>query len=132
MVIAIIVVVTSVTIPLYSRWQISKTVASERMEIAQHIRLAQTRAESGKNNSSHGVYFLSTEYILYEGTAFTNRDPNQDQTFNLPANYLMSGLSDVVFEKKTGVPNIGGTITVVDTTTGETTTITINSIGLID
>lgn len=107
-------------------------MASERLEVVQHIRLAQARAESGKNNSSHGVYFLSTEYIIYEGMGFSNRDPAQDQTFYLSANYLISGLSDVVFERKTGLPNTDGTITIVDTTTNETVTITINSLGLIE
>ena len=129
---SIIVVVSAVTIPLYNRWQVANTIASEKTEVAQHLRLAQTRARSGLGDKNHGLYFQSNNYTIFEGDDYLTRDQGEDEFYYLPTSVVISGFSEIIFIKQTGIPNITGTLTLTNTITSETATIDINSQGLID
>jgi len=129
---SIVVMVAAVTIPLYNRWQVANTIASEKTEVAQHLRLAQTRARSGLEDRNHGIYFQSSNYTIFEGTDYITRDQSEDEIYYLPSAVVISGFSEIIFIKQTGVPNTTGTITLTNTITNEVATIDINSQGLID
>jgi len=131
-VIAIIVIVTAATIPLYGRWQTASILGSTKTEIVQNIRTAQIKAKSGLNNSDFGAYFLTTSYTIYEGSTYITRDQSQDAIFSLPGNISLSGLSEVNFTKKTGIPSVVGTLLINNLASGEKVSIDINSEGLIE
>ena len=92
--IAIIVVVTAVTIPLYSYWQNLRVLDSSRFEVLQDVRLAQDKAMAGLNDESFGVYFISNGYTIFQGDSYATRDIGQDIQRKVPDTIILSGLSD--------------------------------------
>lgn len=128
---AIIVVVAAASIPLYSYWQNMDSLDSSRFMILQDIRSAQASSIAGENQSSFGTFFSSTEYIIYQGDAYTSREPAKDIIRYLKDDLVLSGLSEVAFEKETGTSSTTGTLVITNTKTNNTESITVNEVGLI-
>ena len=131
MVIAIILVVFAVTVPLYSQWQIMNVNESHKYEMVQDLRLIQGKAISGLNDSNHGIYFLSTEYTLYQGDSYAARDQSQDVVRYAPTYITLSGISEINFEQKTGTPSVTGTITLTNIADNSTEVIDVKPSGTI-
>lgn len=128
---AIVVIVAGVSFPLYSHWQDIDALDSSRFAILQDVRSAQASAIAGENQSSFGVFFSSTEYTIYQGDAYTSREPAEDIVRYLKDDLILSGLSEVAFEKETGTPSTTGTLVITNTKTNNTESITVNDVGLI-
>jgi len=130
--ISIIVVVTAVTIPLYSHWQTLSVLDSSRFEVLQDIRFAQDKAMAGYNDSDFGVYFTSSGYTLFQGTTYLTRDSSQDIARKIPSTIVLSGLNEVTFAKKTGEPSVTGTLVLTNTADNSKESILINPEGMIN
>jgi len=72
--------------------------------ILQTLRRAQAKATSGEFDSSFGVYFTNENYTLFKGDSYSTRDAQYDEVFDLPQIITVSGLSEIVFLKLTGIP----------------------------
>ncbi|MFH1142363.1 MAG: hypothetical protein V1695_01475 [Candidatus Uhrbacteria bacterium] len=131
MVIAIILVIFSVTVPLYSQWQTMNVNEAHKYELVQDVRLVQGKAIAGLNNSNHGIYLLTSQYTLYQGDNYTTRDQSQDIVRNMSEKILLSGITEINFEKKTGEPSQTGTITLTNTADNSTEVIDIKVSGTI-
>ena len=127
----VIIIVFAATVPLYSHWQTFNVNQSYRYEILQDIRYSQARAKAGLNDSSFGVYFLSTEYILYQGDSYAARDQSQDIVRVLDSSIVLSDLTEVNFLQATGLPSAVGSLAVTNVNTGAIESITINDQGLV-
>lgn len=98
--------------------------------ILQTLRRAQSKAMSIELDSSFGVYLTNDNYILFKGSSYAGRDPQYDEVFDLPEIINLSGLSEVVFSKLEGKPNVIGNIVL--GTDGGSNTININEMGRIN
>lgn len=86
-------------------------------QIVQALRRAQLNAMSIDNDSAWGVYFETGQYRL------------EDEVFDLPNDFSISGTNQVIFSKLEGLPSYIGDISI--TNGQDTKTININSVGTI-
>jgi len=130
-VITIVTIVFAISIAAYDRFLSSGVLDSAKFEIIQNIRSAQILAISGKDNLNYGVFITENQYTVYQGASYLNRTISQDKVFVLPNNIRASGLAEINFAKKTGLPNTTGTLILTHTTNNSKENITINTTGLI-
>jgi prepilin-type N-terminal cleavage/methylation domain-containing protein len=77
------------------------------------IRRAQTLAMTQSYDSPWGVHAENGFIALFQGSSWETRDPEHDEVHQLSESISVSGLSDVTFEKLTGLPTGFGTTTLV-------------------
>ena len=121
-------------LPVYSNLTSSAQLNDNTPRIIQALRQAQNQSLNRIANTAHGVKFLSSAYVVYQGSDYNHRDSSLDQTYNLDSGLsLVATLNsnDVNFALGNGTPNNIGSITLTQVTLGHRT-ITINSIGAID
>jgi hypothetical protein len=68
------------------------------------LRRAQSKAISGEFDSPFGVYLTNENYTLFKGQSYSQRDPQFDEVYELPAIIRVEGLSEIVFIKTEGMP----------------------------
>jgi type II secretory pathway pseudopilin PulG len=77
------------------------------------LRTAERSASLGKYDRPHGVKFLPTEFVIFQGDSFASRIPSEDQIYAIPTGTTISGATDeIVFARGTGTPSATGTISV--------------------
>lgn len=130
-VIAILSLLMVATVPIYTSFTSFNVVQSYKQEMLQNIRLAQTSAESGKAASAFGVYVESDQYVMYQGATYASRVVSEDRVFVFESTVRASGLAEVNFAKKTGLPSAIGTITLTHSANNRQEIITINAAGFI-
>ena len=95
---------------------------------------AQSRARAAQSDVSHGVKFLTTSVVTFQGTTYS-AGASTNTTFSFPnvriTTALTGGVTELTFSPVTGLPNVTGTITIVGTTHEATTTVTITGAGVI-
>lgn len=94
---------------------------------AQTLRRAQIQSLAVDGDISWGVKVQSGSITLFKGTNYSSRDSNYDETFDTPTTISFSGVSEVVFSKFSGLPQVTGTTTL--TSESDNKSITINSKG---
>lgn len=98
--------------------------------IVQSLRRAQLQSIAGERESSFGLYFGTNHYILFKGDSYTVRDVAFDEVFELPSDFLISGISEIVFSKIKGLPSDAGDIVL--SSGNRSGTISINEMGMIN
>jgi Tfp pilus assembly protein FimT len=132
-IITIMVIVVSVSIPIYGNIQQSAQVNEVSSGLIQAINLAKNRALSGLNDANHGVYIdaINSSYILYQGINYSARTASYDRVSEyaeiLSVTTNLSG-SEINFTKVTGEPNSTGIIFISDGS-GKESQININEFG---
>jgi len=94
------------------------------------LRKAQIYAMVGKRGTNWGVHYDSgtKKITLFRGTQWLGHSTDSDEVFNVNPNLSVTGVTEVIFTRLTGIPNIYGTITISD---GKTTKyVSINSQGV--
>lgn len=83
----------------------------------------------------HGVHFETSKFTIFQGVDWTSRTASVDEITEISPNIITTGLTDVVFAQLSGntsVTPIGvWDLTVTDTSTNQTSTITFNPEGQI-
>ena len=117
------------TLPSAIRFYRVQQIDNITEEVVQTLRRAQLKAMSVNNDSVFGVYFgLTGQYILFRGNSYNTRD--DEEIFYTLDDISFSGISEVIFLKLIGDPNITGNIII--SLDNETRTININSLGRIN
>lgn len=106
----IIAILASLTLPLGLDFYKNQQLETQSQLVLQALRLAQSKAMFQERDSEFGVYFSGREYALFKGNSYASRDSQYDESFNLPAVITLSGLSEAVFSKMEGSPNVTGDI----------------------
>ena len=91
--------------------------------------MAQSSAESGKGDSKWGVEILSNQVVVFKGNSYATRITSADEPLNFSGGVIASGLSEIVFEKISGITTNTGTITL--TGGSEIKNININAKGTV-
>jgi len=124
LVVAIVLTLGVLSSVFYSRFLNQNSVANVSDQFASQLRKAQTYAMAGKQNSSWGV-----KYTAGTITLFASSSGAFDETFSVNGNIGVSGFSQVIFAKTTGIPDLTPTITI--SGGGNTKIVSVNSQGAV-
>ena len=125
LVIVIIGLLGYLTLPLGIGFYQTLVLNSSADQLIQTLRQAQTDAQAAKFDSSFGVRLNEQAY-----TFFSSEQPSYDLTYTLDQGLTLSGLTEVIFSKITGLPNLTGEIFLANKR--ESALIQINNQGTID
>ncbi len=84
-----------------------------------------------EGDSDWGVYIGADSIVLFKGDDYATRDSDYDEIYAKTSNVSVSGISEEVFEKFTGDPSATGDIILSTSNPTRTSTITINSKGVV-
>jgi len=98
--------------PVYRSLQTKNNLSIATTSVVEAIRRAQTLAENGKADLTWGVNLTSGNLTVFAGSSFASRQSAYDENLNLPGGIAVSGLSQIVFNKLTGLPQSTGTTTI--------------------
>ncbi len=129
--IAIFAIVLGFTAPLLYSFQAKNELDLTVNKTAQYLRRAQLFSQAGREDDSWGFMATEEKIILFKGESYAERDSDFDEIFLLPREVTLSGLSEVVFEKLTGIPQDHGEI-VLSLRGRQSKGIKINQWGIID
>lgn len=102
----IVLIVTSLTIPLLQGYGLQQDLQQAQDEILQALSTADRRSELGER---WGVHFATR--TVYNGFSYTTRNPELDEAFLIPASIHVSGLPEVSY--RSGVATDTGEIVIV-------------------
>jgi prepilin-type N-terminal cleavage/methylation domain-containing protein len=128
--VAVITIIAGISAPVYQSFQVRNNLDIATVSIAQSLRRAQVLAQAVDGDRTWGVKVQSGNITVFKGTSYTARDTAFDELFDMPTSTTPSGVSEIVFDKFTGLPQTTGAITLTSSA-NETKTITINSKGMV-
>jgi Tfp pilus assembly protein PilE len=136
MVLALFIIVSSISMMAYGNLMPVTDLRESAYHLTEDLRRAETYSRSAYNNQSWGVYVDNSQKksTLYQGNSYATRNATFDQVykFNSQVNItLPTSPLDMHFTRYTGFPNATGTI-VFSIQSGNTQSITINSLGVVD
>ncbi|MBP9821744.1 MAG: hypothetical protein KBC98_02590 [Candidatus Pacebacteria bacterium] len=118
------------TVPATLRFIGSQNLSETASALVSSLRQAHNQAVFQKNDSSFGVKFLPTSYIVFQGSSYASRTTSQDITIPLSGDITLSGISEIVFTKRTGLPSTTGTILI--QSSSKSLSVSINQQGIIE
>lgn len=129
--VAIISVLAGMSVPVYQSFQVRNDLDIVANSYVESLRRGIVLAQTGEGDSSWGVNVANGNVVLFKGLSYLLRDPIFDEVFEIPASITSSGISEVVFTKFTGLPNVNGTM-ILTSNTNEVRNISINEKGMVD
>lgn len=127
LIVGIVSIIGLSSVAFYSRFFTQSAVANTADKVTSQLRKAQMYAMSGKQNGNWGVHNGANEIVLFQGATYAGRNTAFDEIFNINNNITISGFTDIIFTKTTGIPNTTATITI--TGAGNEKNIAINAQG---
>jgi prepilin-type N-terminal cleavage/methylation domain-containing protein len=130
LVIALFMILAGLSTPFYARFLTQNNVNNVVDQLSGQLRKAQIYAMMGRQNGAWGVTVNSGAIILFQGSSYATRNSAFDEKFLLNPNISITGLTEVVFAKVSGLPST--TPTIVITGNNSSKTVTVNSQGVIN
>ena len=127
--IAIISILAGLSIPVYLNFQTRNDLSISAHSLSHIYRRAQKMSQGVVGDETWGVDVASGQITLFKGISYVARDTGFDEPIVIPGNTVVTGLSEVVFDKLTGDPQQTG-ITTLTSVNGEVETVQINSKGM--
>lgn len=123
--------------PFYGNFFFGQESDIATEELHDSLNKARFYSMVGKGDGEWGVTVVGRQIILFKGSSYDNRDLIFDEVYTLHDLVTISGISEVVFARRTGIPSAEPTITVslsgtVDATPTNTHTLTVNHAGVVD
>lgn len=112
LVIALMLIVGVFMFPLGISFYRSQMTNEAIEGIQSALRRAQTFAITGKHDSSFGVKFSESSYVLFEGESYASRITSEDELYTIGAHIEDGTLDEIVFEPFSGLPSATGVIEV--------------------
>lgn len=128
---AILTIIAGMTIPLYGTFMNRNELDSMTVTLAQSLRRAQALSQAGDGDMTWGVHVGVGSILVFKGASYVSRDSLYDESNTFSTTIVPSGLTDVVFSKVTGEPQVTGTFTLT-AASGEVRNVTINEKGMVD
>lgn len=139
----IMVVIVLMTIALgfgllYSQTaQVRTNLSGEVARFVSYVRLAQSDAAAGKNNTAHGIHLSTNAYTVFEGTTY-DQNASTNYTVTLPGTITIQNItvngggSDLVFTQPYGATTTFGTLDFTAAQINTTKTITVTQPGTVN
>lgn len=115
------------SVPVLQSFQFQNDIQASSDLGASAVRTASNFARSGKTDSEWGVRFQVGTIYVFQGNNFNTRDTSYDYEYDISTSVSVSGLSEIIFSRFTGLPQSTGTVTF--SNSSDTRQITINSRG---
>lgn len=128
--VSIIALLAGLSLPVYNSFQTRNELDSTALALVSSLRRAQIYARGAQNDLQWGVRVQSGAITLFRGNVFASRDTAYDEVTTLPPTMAVSGTSEVIFTKLTGLPAAAGSTTLT-AANNETRTVTINAKGMV-
>lgn len=129
--IAMMAIIAGISIPIYQSVQVRNDLDIAATTLAQSIRRSQVLSQGMDGDTNWGVKVQIGSIIIFRGVSYAARDVSFDEVFSVPTSIVPSGLSEIISEKLTGMPQSMGTITFTSSL-NETRTLTLNAKGNIN
>ena len=129
--VAIVGVLTAISIPVSRNLLIKNDVDVAAVNVVQTLRRAQILSQASGGDTTWGLRTQVGSITLFKGTSYAARDADFDEIFDLPNSITPSGLPEIVFAELTGYPQTTGTLTLT-TSIGDVRSISINAKGTIE
>lgn len=129
--VSIIVILVGLSLPVYFNFVARNDLNIATQNLTSSFRRAQTNARGVNGDASWGVAIVSESVVLFKGATYATRDSTYDEVSGLQGSITTSGITEVVFSKLFGAPNTTGTVTLSNTQTNETRTVTLNAKGTV-
>ncbi len=113
-VIAILAVLSGLGLFVSIDFYKSYTFYSERNIVVSAIQKARSQSLANINESKHGVYFGTNNYVIFQGENYASRSPDYDEIIQANSPVTHSGLTEIVFEQLSGFPAVTGAIALSD------------------
>lgn len=127
--VSLMIIIGSFSMSFATNFFLQNAAGNTQAQFIGEMRKAQMYAMSSKENSAWGIYYNANTITLFKGNSYITRDATWDERYVSNANLIVSGFSEVVFARLTGLPSTTGTITI--TGNGSSKTVTVNSQGVI-
>ncbi len=98
--------------PVYRTVQTKTNLDIAVAGVASAYRRAQAASQSGNADANWGVKFFTTHTVVFAGNSYAVRQASYDEKLDFPDDTTVSGNTEVVFTKFTGLPQATGTTTV--------------------
>lgn len=133
-VVALISILAAIVIPDFGALKRNQVFKSTVNEVNSLIQKARNNATSSVDSSNYGVHFESGQVVLFKGNTYgapgtTLETISLQSSVTVSSISLTGGVSDIVFSKGTGLPNVSGEISILSST--DVRTISINGTGSI-
>ena len=109
-VVALIFLLSGLILPTSYSFLQKSEIRDQLRNVESSLRKAQAVSITDRGDSSSGIKFSQTNYILFEGESYLNRREAMDTVFNFPVAISVAGAQEVVFQKTTGLPVFPGLI----------------------
>lgn len=123
-VVAIMAVLAAASAPFYSRFILQNATRNSSDQLAGMLREAEVYAMSGKDGSDWGVSYSNETLSLFRVS-----DNAVFAKYAVNPNVQVTGLSQILFSRPSGLPTTSGTFTV--SGGGSVATIILNSQGIV-
>jgi prepilin-type N-terminal cleavage/methylation domain-containing protein len=128
--VAIIALIAGLGTPIYQGFQVRNDLDVAANSISTSLRRAQILSQAVDGDTSWGLSIQSGAITLFRGVSYASRSAEYDEVFDLQGSITPSGVSEIVYEKFTGIPQTTGTI-ILTSNANEIRNITINEKGTI-
>lgn len=124
-----ITIIAGFSIPLWRNQIIRNDLDVAMVAIAQNLRRAQLLSRAVDGDIGWGVKVQSGSITMFQGSTYATRNSDFDEVFSMPSTVTPSGISEIDFNKFSGLPASTGTFTL--TTEQDSRSLTINIKGMI-
>jgi Tfp pilus assembly protein FimT len=129
--VAMLTLILGMSIPMYRTFAIRNDLDIATTQIVQGLHRAQTLSEVADGDTTWGLHVSVGSILIYKGASYATRDVSFDEDTQIASSISLSGLTDVLFAKVTGIPGSTGTFTLTSASQ-ETRNVTINQKGMVD
>ncbi len=129
--VSILGMIFGMTIPMYRIFSVRNDLDIAVSTLVQDYRRAQMLSMIADGDSMWGVHVATGSILIYKGSSYVTRDESLDENTEIPTSIVVSGLTNVTFNKQTGLPQSTGTTTFTSIT-NEARNVTINQKGMVD
>ncbi len=127
----IILILFAVSVPLLRSFLLRNDLDVVQNTIVQDTYRAINLATSGERDSNWGVKITTGQITVFSGNSYATRNVNYDENYSLASGVTISGQSEYVFSKFSGIPISTGTTTLTNQA-NETRSFTVSSKGEIE
>ncbi len=128
--VAIIAILAGLSLPVYRTLLSKNDLDVAAVTVAQSLRRAQILSQAVDGDMTWGLKVQSGSIVIFRGASFAARDTTFDETFSTSTTIGVSGTTEIVFAKMTGLPQSTGAVTLSSET--DTKSVTINAKGMVD
>lgn len=128
--VAMMMLLLGISLPIYRSYHVNTDLASAKSVVSTVLLQAKTQALAGELDDDWGVVVEPGTVTLFKGDSFASRDAAFDISTRISSSLAIAGISEIYFEKVTGVPSASGQIELINQINRQAV-ITISDVGII-